>query len=112
MTETPARGSSRPNMRVAECKDCRRLVAAGRRDPGTEFFTYPETWAVGQLERGGSRSDRCREHRQAHRDHITGIAVAYIDLETTGEVADRDNPSGPLGGLGVLTTEVGDGVAG
>ena len=99
-----ARGRSRPEMRVAECKDCQREVAAGLREPGSEFFAYPEAWANEQLERGGSRSDRCREHRQTHRSHISGIAVAYIDLETTGEVADPHNPTGPLGGLGPLPT--------
>ena len=30
------------------------------------------------------------------------MAVAYIDLATVGEVADRLNPTGPLGGLGPL----------
>ena len=30
------------------------------------------------------------------------MAVAYIDLQTVGEVADRENPTGPLGGLGPL----------
>ncbi len=30
------------------------------------------------------------------------MAVAYIDLATVGEVADRNNPTGPLGGLGAL----------
>lgn len=102
MTTPAPRGSSSPNMRVAECKDCRREVAAGLREEGAQFFTYPEAWAAGQLERGDSRSDRCREHRQAHQHHIAGVAVAYIDLTTVGEVTDRDNPTGPLGGLGPL----------
>lgn len=102
MTATAARGSSHPDMRLAECKDCRREVAAGHREDGTQFFTYPESWAEGQLERGGSRTDRCPEHRHAHRGHISGIAVAYIDLETVGEVLDRATPSGPLGALGPL----------
>ncbi|MCX5558377.1 hypothetical protein [Streptomyces sp. NBC_00038] len=100
-TETP-RGSSLPDMRRAVCKDCAREVAAGDRPAGTEYFTYPEAWAGGQLERGGSRSDRCREHRAAHVGHISGLSVAYIDLRTTGEVADRSNPTGPLGALGPL----------
>ncbi|WP_460528104.1 DEAD/DEAH box helicase [Flindersiella endophytica] len=30
------------------------------------------------------------------------MAVAYIDLQTIGEVSDRSNPTGPLGGLGEL----------
>lgn len=99
---TVTRGFSRPHMRRAECKDCLRDVLAGSRPAGSQFFAYPESWASGQLERGGSRSDRCREHRAAHQSHIAGIAVAYIDLETTGEVADREQPSGPLGALGPL----------
>jgi predicted RNA-binding protein with RPS1 domain len=89
-------------MRTAECKDCRREVAAGLREEGAQFFSYPEAWADGQLERGGSRSDRCREHRLKHQQHIAGVAVAYIDLATVGEVADRNDPTGPLGGLGPL----------
>ena len=32
------------------------------------------------------------------------MAVAYIDLQTVGEVRDRQNPTGPLGGLGPLPT--------
>jgi HrpA-like RNA helicase len=89
-------------MRTAECKDCAREVRAGKRDEGTQFFQYPESWALGQLDRGGSRTDRCREHREKHRLNTAGLTVAYIDLETVGEVADRQNPSGPLGGLGPL----------
>ena len=96
------RGTSRPLMRTAECKDCAREVRTGRREKGTQFFQYPESWALGQLDRGGSRTDRCREHREKHRRNTAGLAVAYIDLETVGEVADRENPSGPLGGLGPL----------
>lgn len=89
-------------MRRAECKDCAREVRAGKRDAGTEYFTYPEAWAGGQLDRGGSRTDRCREHRQKHQRNIAGMAVAYIDLATVGQVEDPTNPTGPLGGLGPL----------
>jgi hypothetical protein len=99
---TASRGVSLPNMRVAECKDCVREVLAGRRDEGSQYFTYPESWATGQVERGGSRSDRCREHRATHQSHISGVAVAYIDLDTVGEVHDREHPTGPLGALGPL----------
>ena len=67
-----------------------------------EKATYNENWARNLVERGGSRSDRCKEHRQKHRINIQGMAVAYIDLQTVGEVADRENPAGPLGGLGPL----------
>ena len=63
---------------------------------------YNENWAQGLLERGGSRSDRCKDHRKKHRSNTQGIAVAYIDLQTVGEVANRQNPTGPLGGLGPL----------
>jgi len=89
-------------MRRAECKDCIREIREGKREEGTQWFTYPEAWATGQIDRGGSRSDRCREHRQKHQHNIAGMAVAYIDLETVGEVADRKSPTGPLGGLGPL----------
>ena len=99
---SPGRGFSNPSMRRAECKDCAREVRAGTREAGTEFFLYPEAWAGGQLDRGGSRTDRCREHRQKHQKNIAGMAVAYIDLATVGQVDDPTNPAGPLGGLGPL----------
>lgn len=116
---TPQRGSSNTRMRVAVCKDCqreieglRRAIAAAepkqakalRRELGAKSatFTYPENDAVRKLDRGGSRSDRCPRHRQQHGKHIQGMAVAYVDLATVGEVADRENPTGPLGGLGPL----------
>jgi HrpA-like RNA helicase/predicted RNA-binding protein with RPS1 domain len=89
-------------MRDVLCKDCLREVEAGTRSPEEVAFSYNEAWARGIVERGGSRSDRCREHRQKHGVNTQGIAVAYIDLETVGEVADRENPTGPLGGLGPL----------
>jgi ribosomal protein S1/HrpA-like RNA helicase len=98
----PSRGSSSSLMRDVLCKDCLREVEAGTRAPENVSFSYNEAWAQGILERGGSRSDRCREHRQKHGINTQGLAVAYIDLETVGEVADRDNPTGPLGGLGPL----------
>lgn len=65
-------------------------------------FEYSRHWAVRTVERGGSRSDRCERHRKAHRMAIQALAVAYIDLQTIGDVADRDHPTGPLGGLGPL----------
>jgi ribosomal protein S1/HrpA-like RNA helicase len=98
----PSRGMSSSTMRHVSCKDCIREVEAGIRDADNVEFTYNEAWAIQLVERGGSRSDRCREHRQKHRTNTQGIAVAYIDLETVGEVADRENPTGPLGGLGPL----------
>ncbi len=115
----PRRGRSHTAMRVAVCKDCQREIEALEReveaaDPKrakklrsalrgkSATFTYPENDAVRKLDRGGSRSDRCIEHRRKHGRHTEGMAVAYVDLATVGEVADRENPTGPLGGLGPL----------
>ena len=120
------RGLSASHMRAFTCKDCQRevehleedLARLERRGAGQqeikkvrttlnarrEKATYNENWARNLVERGGSRSDRCKEHRQKHRVNIQGLAVAYIDLQTLGEVADRGNPTGPLGGLGPLPT--------
>ena len=120
------RGMSASHMRAFVCKDCQReiqhleekLAALKQRDVSKqdigkvsaeldarrEKATYNENWAKNLVERGGSRSDRCKEHRQKHRIHIQGLAVAYIDLQTVGEVANRENPTGPLGGLGPLPT--------
>lgn len=113
-------------MRAFTCKDCQREVEGLQEDIGAarasgaskrqlkrlhvtlrtrmEKATYNENWAKSLIERGGSRSDRCKEHRQKHRINIQGLAVAYIDLKTVSEVADRDNPTGPFGGLGPLPT--------
>ncbi|WP_216916711.1 S1 RNA-binding domain-containing protein [Nocardia noduli] len=124
--ETPKRGMSASRMRAFVCKDCQREVdglhdqitarenrGASKAELGKlraklrtrlEKATYNENWALNLVERGGSRSDRCKEHRAEHRVNIQGLAVAYIDLETVGEVADRENPTGPLGGLGPLPT--------
>ena len=96
------RGHSNSLLRDAQCKDCRREFERGDRTLDEIGFSYNEAWAVGQVDRGGSRSDRCKNHREKHRQNIQGMAVAYIDLETVGEVLDRDNPTGPLGGLGPL----------
>jgi hypothetical protein len=114
------RGASTSHMRAFVCKECQREVERLEREVATleqahgrnrkrlaqaradlqrrrDKATYNENWARNVIERGGSRSDRCREHRQRHRTYIQGIAVAYIDLETVGEIADRTNPTGPLG---------------
>ncbi|MBQ1065215.1 DEAD/DEAH box helicase [Micromonospora sp. D75] len=121
------RGASTSHMRAFVCKECQREVERLEREVATleqasgrnckrlaktradlqrrrDKATYNENWARNVIERGGSRSDRCREHRQRHRTYIQGIAVAYIDLETVGEIADRTNPTGPLGGSGPLPT--------
>jgi len=125
-TGTAKRGLSASHMRAFTCKDCQREVeglqdelAGLERRGGSkaqlrklrsklqsrlEKATYNENWARNLVERGGSRSDRCKEHRATHRVNIQGLAVAYIDLKTVGEVADRENPTGPLGGLGPLPT--------
>ena len=118
---TPLRGSSRTTMRVAVCKDCQREIEALERaiadappkdakklrrqlEAKSPSFTYPENDATRKLDRGGSRSDRCPDHRREHGKHTEGMAVAYVDLATVGEVEDRENPTGPLGGLGPLPT--------
>ncbi len=119
-----ARGTSRSRLREFTCKDCQREVegleaeVAAAKTNGVsrnkqkklraelrkrqEKAQYNEYWAENVIERGGTRSDRCKDHRLKHRQNIQGMAVAYIDLETVGEVADRSNPTGPLGGLGPL----------
>lgn len=118
------RGISQSRIRAFTCKDCQREVerleaalSNGNRKALPEKeekrlrselenclqeSTYNERIAEQVIERGGTRSDRCREHQVSHKKHIQGIAVAYIDLETVGEVSDRQNPTGPLGGLGPL----------
>jgi HrpA-like RNA helicase/ribosomal protein S1 len=121
----PRRGQSTSHMRAFTCKDCQREVehleaelVGLERSGGTDKrrlsrvraelderrarAVYNENWARNLVERGGSRSDRCKDHRLKHRTNIQGMAVAYIDLQTVGEVADRENPTGPLGGLGPL----------
>jgi HrpA-like RNA helicase len=108
----PARGISSAAFREVTCKDCLREQQTGHRpipgeDDGEERplqFEYSESWAERMLDRGGSRTDRCLRHRKLHRETIQGLAVPYVDLQTIGEVADRENPTGPLGGLGKLPT--------
>jgi HrpA-like RNA helicase/predicted RNA-binding protein with RPS1 domain len=102
-------------MREATCKDCLREergqqigVAVGDlpEDFATEFV-YNERAAEVKLERGQTRSDRCKRHRARHRINIQGMAVPYIDLQTIGEALgahDDNGPSGPFGGLGPLPT--------
>ncbi|WP_206487892.1 S1 RNA-binding domain-containing protein [Rhodococcus sp. KRD162] len=87
-----SRGASKTELKKLRAKLRTRLEKA----------TYNENWARNLVERGGSRSDRCKDHRARHRVDIQGLAVAYIDLTTVCEVADRANPTGPLGGLGPL----------
>lgn len=106
----PARGISSAAFREVTCKDCLREQETGHRpipdedldgDPPLQF-EYSESWANRMLDRGGSRTDRCLRHRKLHRQTIQGLAVPYVDLQTIGEVLDRENPTGPLGGLGQL----------
>lgn len=96
------RGTATTVTRDVRCKDCLRELRGGLLSEEATGFEYNESWAERVLDRGGSRSDRCPRHRKRHRQNIQGIAVAYIDLATIGEVADREHPSGPLGGLGPL----------
>ncbi len=114
-----ARGFAATTVWEAACKDCQaeqfelrndRPTGRGKRTARKEVgdsvapptFKYSDSWARRTIERGNSRSDRCERHRKAHRSAIQAISVAYIDLCTIGEVADRQNPTGPLGGLGPL----------
>lgn len=116
-----ARGSAATTVWEATCKDCqaellalrhshpanRRQSTPREQEPkgvSTPTFEYSDNWAHRTIERGNSRSDRCERHRKAHRSAIQAISVAYIDLRTIGEVADQQNPTGPLGGLGPLPT--------
>jgi HrpA-like RNA helicase/ribosomal protein L6P/L9E len=118
MNDVPSvdRGSGATSVWHARCKDCEAELRATRgtgranSDPkrrkkteeGDPAFEYSSDWAIRTLERGGSRSDRCERHRRAHRLAVRSIAVPYVDLRVLGEVADRDAPTGPLGGLGAL----------
>ena len=107
------RGTSNSKMREAVCKDCLREERSGQNgaigaDLPEDFdrnFRYNEQAAQVKLERGQTRSDRCKRHRGAHRVNIQGMAVPYIDLQTIGEALgahDHDGPTGPFGGLGPM----------
>jgi len=127
VTAGPGRGTSSMTMRVASCKDCQRdlerlqkkIDAAKKAGDGAaarkyakelaqkqaSTFSYSEFAASSVLDRGGSRSDRCLEHRRKHRTNIQGMAVAYLDVETLGVALGADSPkgpTGPFGGLGPL----------
>jgi HrpA-like RNA helicase/predicted RNA-binding protein YlqC (UPF0109 family) len=78
-----------------ECKDCGRHGD----DPA---FVYPDSWIRSMTERGGSKSDRCPACRKLHSRAVGAMAVPYFDIDVIGEVADRNEPHGPLGGLGPL----------
>lgn len=109
-----ARGQSTTSVWVAGCKDCSAERAGKRsatrdskrgsdkRAQGDGSFEYSGAWADRALERGLTRSDRCKRHRQEHAKIIQAIAVPYIDLVTIGQVDDPSDPNGPLGGLGPL----------
>jgi HrpA-like RNA helicase len=102
VSEARQRGISHTMMRDVRCKDCLREVAGHEESAANGCFEYNETWAQRLVDRGGSRTDRCPRHRKLHRQAIQSMAVAYIDLQTIGEIADRTKPTGPLGGLGEL----------
>lgn len=94
------RGTSLTVMRDAVCKDCRRDPdLADLEDAG---FTYSELSGQAKVERGDSRSDRCPSCRRKHKKRLEGFAVSFMDLRAIGAVADRVDPTGPLGGLGPL----------
>jgi ribosomal protein S1/HrpA-like RNA helicase len=123
----PLRGTSAAPMRTAVCKDCQREIEGLHRaiekareaddrslvsrleanlaKKHASTFSYSEHSASIVLDRGGSRSDRCTEHRKKHRTNIQGMAVAYVDLATLGEAVgahETGGPTGPFGGLGPL----------
>ncbi|WP_405528053.1 helicase-related protein [Streptomyces canus] len=100
-------------MRKAVCKDCLREERAQQLglvgdEPSDDFdkeFVYNEQAAQAKLNRGQTRSDRCKRHRARHRVNIQGMAVPYIDLQTIGEAIgarDPNGPTGPFGGLGPM----------
>lgn len=114
-----ARGKVTTYLWEARCKDCeaeqkakqqgaQSLKISGTRARAesrtveSQQFEYSDSWAIRTDERGNTRSDRCERHRREHREVIQAIAVPYIDLQTIGEVTDRENPTGPLGGVGPL----------
>lgn len=103
MTDTSTTQSSR-GVSVTEtwdtlCKDCR----TASDEPAT--FSYSGEWKNRQIDRGQSRSDRCPECRKKHKTAIGAYAVAYVDVEAIGSVANPDEPSGPLGSLGPLPVQ-------
>ena len=115
LTKSAIRGVATTTTWSAACKDCeaerrtndgdsrRRRKSPARGTKAT--FEYSDDWAVRTIERGKSRSDRCERHRKAHGSAIKSLAVAYIDLLTIGQVENRRNPTGPLGGLGPLPAQ-------
>lgn len=97
------RGSANSLMRQATCKDCLReerarelgLSADALPDDFDKEFVYNERAAQVQLNRGHTRSDRCKRHRARHRVNTQGMAVPYIDLQTIGEAVGRTTRTAP-----------------
>lgn len=114
MSESQApRGNSNSQMMHAVCKDCLREERAAQLGLSAEAlaedfdreFAYNERAMQVKLNRGETRSDRCKRHRARHRVNIQGMAVPYIDLQTIGEAIgahDENGPTGPFGGLGPM----------
>lgn len=94
--DEPVRGVGISTRYSALCKDCRRKQA--KASP----FEYGAEWLESVVARGGTASDRCPNCRKTHKQLIKAVAVPYVDVETVQPVADRENPTGPLGGLGPL----------
>ena len=88
----------------AECKDClaEKRMRGKESKSGMVGFDYSGAWADRTFELGQTRSDRCEHHRRLHKALIAALSVPYVDLRVTAEVRDRNNPTGPLGGLGPL----------
>lgn len=98
------RGSVETRYWQGECKDClaeKRMRAKGSKSSNVRF-EYSGAWTERAFELGQSRSDRCEHHRRLHQAMIAALSVPYVDLRVTAEVRDRNNPTGPLGGLGPL----------
>lgn len=113
MSDEQKRGLALTAYWGAECKDCaaeRRMHSNARSDRGKSAgsagggfgFEYSGSWADRAYEIGQTRSDRCEFHRRAHREAIRALSVPYVNLDVIGKVRDRQNPTGPLGGLGPL----------
>jgi len=111
VTDGERRGTASSGIWQARCKDCEaeRRAASGSSRRGTpgkksqdgpdSHFSYAGNWAERLVERGSTRSDRCERHRKAHRQAIQAIAVPYVSVAVIGEVADPEQPTGPLGAV-------------
>ena len=94
----PLRGIGVSTGFAAQCKECRQRDAG----PDAGEFEYNVEWLAKIVDQGGNASDRCPSCRKEHKRRIRALPVPYVDLDTVGTVADRNDPQGPLGSLGPL----------